>query len=192
MLDKINDIKLALTNKSYLSALALSLTLPDICGKIEYPHFKNKRGKRIVGKQYAAWFDNWVNQYYADNTGWTNDYTKAKNPYFTGEMCYSLRCSFLHDGNSDIKNWGDNEDTDFYYSYEFRLAVSGADSTGLSWVNQNNKELKLVKTKIVTVNIDKLCEYICLSAERYYGEKDPILFKDHKINFIDFNAFKTK
>lgn len=43
-------------------------------------------------------------------------HAKAKNPYFTGEMCYSLRCSFLHDGNSDIKNWGDKEDADFHYS----------------------------------------------------------------------------
>lgn len=187
MLDKIKDINLALTNKSYLSALALSLTLPDICGKIEYPHFKDKRGNRRVGKQYTAWFDDWVNQYYADNTGWTNDYTKAKNPYFTGEMCYSLRCSFLHDGNSNIKNWGDKEDADFYYSYVFRLAVSGADSSSLSWVNHTNNDSKIIKTKIVTVNIDKLCECICLASERYYREKDPVLFNDHKINIIDFN-----
>ncbi|WP_273832345.1 hypothetical protein [Guptibacillus sedimenti] len=42
MLDKIKDIKIALNNKSYLSALALSLTLPDICGQIEYPDLKKK------------------------------------------------------------------------------------------------------------------------------------------------------
>ncbi|MFY0781814.1 hypothetical protein [Peribacillus simplex] len=59
MLDKIKDINLALNNKSYLSALALSFTLPDICGKIEYPHFKSNSGKRKVGKQYAVWFDDW-------------------------------------------------------------------------------------------------------------------------------------
>jgi hypothetical protein len=163
LLDQIKDIKLALANKSYLSALALTLTLPDICGKIEYPHFKNRKGKRIVGKQY-----------------------------FTGEMCYSLRCSFLHDGNSDIENWGDKEDEDFYFSYEFRLAVGGADSVGLSWVNQTNEEIKLIKTRIVTVNVDKLCECICLSAERYYREKDPFLFKDNKINFIDYKSLKVK
>ncbi len=192
MLDKIKDINLALKNKSYLSALALSLTLPDICGKIEYPHFKDNRGNRKVGKQYVAWFDNWVNQYYADNTGWTKDYTKAKNPIFTGKMCYSLRCSFLHDGNSDIKDWSHKEDADFYYSYEFRLAVGGADSNGLSWVNQASNNLKIMKIKSVTVNIDKLCESICLAAENYYREKDPILFKDHKINFIDFNSLKTR
>jgi hypothetical protein len=191
LIEKIKDIKNALTNKSYLSALALSLTLPDICGKIEYPYLKNKRGNRNVGEQYAAWFDDWVNQYFTDNTGWTEDGSKANNPYFTGEMCYSLRCSFLHAGNSDIKNWCDKEDTDFHYSYEFELAVGGADKTGLSWVNPNNNNSKILKTKTVRVNIDKLCECICLSAEKYYREKDPNLFKDHKIHFIDFNSFKN-
>jgi hypothetical protein len=191
MLEKIKDIKLALNNNSYLSALALSLTLPDICGKIEYPHFKYENGRRNVGKQYATWFDDWVNQYYADPSGWTNDYSKAKNPIFTGEMCYSLRCSFLHDGNSDINNWGDKEDKNFHYLYDFRLAVGGADQTGVSWESKTNNYSKITKTKIVTVNIDTLCKFICRSAEKYYGVKDPTLFKDHKINFIDFNSFKA-
>jgi hypothetical protein len=192
LIEKIKDINLALNNKSYLSALALSLTLPDICGQIEYPDLKKKNGERNIREQYVAWFDDWVNQYFADNTGWTEDGSKANNPYFTGEMCYSLRCSFLHAGNSDIKNWGDKEDADFHYSYEFELAVSGADKTALSWVNPTNNHSKILKTKTVRVNIDKLCECICLSAEKYYREKDPNLFKDHKINFIDFNFFKTK
>ncbi len=185
MLDKIKDINLALKNKSYLSALALSLTLPDICGKIEYPHFKKRNGDRNIGKQYASWFDDWVNQYFADDTGWTEDFAKAKNPYFTGDMCYSLRCSFLHNGNSDIKNWGDKEDADFHYLYEFRLSVSGGvDTKSLSWDNQTNINSKIIKTKKVSVDIDKLCECICLAAERYYREKDPQLFKDHNINLI--------
>lgn len=192
MIEKIKDINLALTNKSYLSALALSLTLPDICGQIEYPDLKKKNGERNIRKQYVAWFDDWVNQHFADNTGWTEDGSKANNPYFTGEMCYSLRCSFLHAGNSDIQKWGDKEDADFHYSYEFELAVGGADKTGLSWVNPTNNNLKILKTKTVRVNIDKLCECICLSAEKYYREKDPNLFKDHKIKFIDFNSFKNQ
>ncbi|MEE6452663.1 hypothetical protein RAH41_19035 [Gottfriedia acidiceleris] len=186
MLDKIKDINLALNNKSYLSALALSLTLPDICGQIEYPDLKNNKGKRLVGKQYAAWFDDWVSHYYADNTGWTGD-GKAINPFFTGKMCYSLRCSFLHDGNTDIENWGDNEDADFYYSYEFELAaVGGADKIGSSWGHQPINNSKILMTKSVRVNIDKLCECIYRSAERYYLEKDPNLFKEHNINLIDF------
>ncbi|MGD7048587.1 hypothetical protein FZC83_07190 [Rossellomorea marisflavi] len=192
MLDKINDINLALNNKNYLSALALSLTLPDICGAIEYPHFIHKNGKRNVGKQYAAWFDNRANRYFADNTGWTKDYTRAKNPYFTGEMCYSLRCSFLHDGNSNIKNWDNKEDTDFFYSYEFELAIGGANSFGLSWATQSNNDSKIMKTKTVRVNIYTLCKSICVAADNYYREKDPILFKDHNIILIDFNSFKNR
>lgn len=73
MIEKIKDIDLALTNKSYLSALALSLTIPDICWQIEYPDLMKKNGERNIRKQYVAWFDNWVNQYFADNTGWTED-----------------------------------------------------------------------------------------------------------------------
>lgn len=187
MLDKIKDIKLALKNKSYLSALALSLTLPDICGEIEYPDFKYDNGKRNIGKQYATWFDDWVNHYYADDTGWIVDDAKAKNPLFTGKMCYSLRCSFLHAGNADIKNWGVEEDDNYRYAYEFRLAVSGADSRGVHWFNQADNNSKILKTNTVTVNIDKLCEYICLSAEKYYQKKDSNLFKDHNIKLIDYN-----
>ncbi|VXA96380.1 hypothetical protein [Bacillus altitudinis] len=187
MLDLIKDIENALRNKSYLSALALSLTLPDICGKIEYPQFKNKNGYRNVGEQYKMWFDNWVNHYYADNTWWTDDYSKAKNPYFTGEMCYSLRCSFLHAGNSAVKEWGEKEDDEHRYYYEFKLGIGGVDSFGSSWSSSVCNNGKIIKTKSVTINIDKLCEYICLAAKTYYKEKDASDFEKHNIDLIDFN-----
>ena len=38
--DFIKEIKDNLTRKNYLSALALALILPDICGKIAYPDMK--------------------------------------------------------------------------------------------------------------------------------------------------------
>ena len=41
----LNDIKIAKDNKAYLSALALALTIPDICGKIEY---KYKATKNVI------------------------------------------------------------------------------------------------------------------------------------------------
>lgn len=184
MLDKINDIKLALANKSYLSALALALTLPDICGKIEFPDFTHKNGKRNIGKQYVTWFDDWVNQYFADPTGWTDGYTKAKNPYFTGKMCYSLRCSFLHSGNIRIKDWDNSEDEEFYYAYEFRLTIGGADLSGSSWPHQPNNDVKVHKTRTVSINIEKLCQSLCRAAEHYYQNKDAALFKEHHIRLI--------
>lgn len=44
----VNDIENALKNKSYFSALAMSLALPDICGAAEYPN-ETSTAKRYMG-----------------------------------------------------------------------------------------------------------------------------------------------
>lgn len=48
--DILEDIKLAVDNKAYFSALALTLTIPDICGKIEYKNLNDK-------EKYIKWFN---------------------------------------------------------------------------------------------------------------------------------------
>ena len=47
ILDRVKEIEIAIANKMYQSALALALTLPDICGKAEM-HLKG--GKPLVEK----------------------------------------------------------------------------------------------------------------------------------------------
>ena len=42
----IKDIECALDNNAFLSALSLSLMLPDICGKAKYP--KEKIIKNVI------------------------------------------------------------------------------------------------------------------------------------------------
>ena len=50
MIDKIvSDIRNAIENDCYIAALALALTLPDVCGKAEYPNAGN-------GKRYKNWY----------------------------------------------------------------------------------------------------------------------------------------
>lgn len=193
LLDKINDIHLALDNNIYLAALALALTLPDICGAIEYPECKDKKGTRFGKKQYIAWFDNWVEHYYADTEGWTDDGEKAINPIFTGEMCYSLRCSFLHAGNSHIESWDrKEEDDDFYYAYTFGLALGGVDSVSASWSPQFDKMSKMKKTISIRIDVEQLCKNICRAANKYYEVNDSTLFEDHNINAIDHNIYPIK
>lgn len=70
MLEKIKDIEKAIICECYLAALALALTVPDICGEIEFPHIVREKGDRDVGGQYRAWFNKWVEPHYADDTGW--------------------------------------------------------------------------------------------------------------------------
>ena len=56
MINKIESIEKAIKYKCYLPALSLALTIPDICGQIEYPQFIYRNGNkeaRNVRKQYT-------------------------------------------------------------------------------------------------------------------------------------------
>lgn len=180
MLDKIESIRQALESKCYQPALALSLTLPDICGQIEYPDIKTS------GQRYRDWFDNWVNHRYADNTGWQEDENRALNPFFFGKMCWKLRCAFLHSGNSEIGNYGEKEDEHNRYSYNFELILSdGVNSFGEMWIHPQKDVDKLSKTKTVKIDVVELCKNICLSTEEYYSYKGKEAFEDHSIKIVD-------
>lgn len=90
----IKDIKGALDNNLYFSALALALTLPDICGLIMYPNLNSKA-------RYKKWYDEYIGQYEQSPLDENN---KATKPYFNGEACYSLRCAILHEGKNNIED----------------------------------------------------------------------------------------
>jgi hypothetical protein len=67
----------------------VSLTLPDICGKIQYP---NKSSKI----RYIEWFNKYISKKYIVQI------IDEKHTFLTAEDCYALRCSFLHEGTDDI------------------------------------------------------------------------------------------
>ena len=57
MIDRIvHEIRMALSHELYLSALALALTLPDTCGKAEYPN------EDYNGVRYKNWCSNMLLQ----------------------------------------------------------------------------------------------------------------------------------
>ena len=71
------EIQYALLAKFYYMAVAVSLTLPDICAALE-----SQSGK-TSGPQYKKW--------YRDNLAQTFH-------QMTDDDCYSLRCGVLHQG----------------------------------------------------------------------------------------------
>lgn len=75
----IDEITIALHEGLYLVALSAALTLPDVCGKAEYPNEK-------TGKRYK----NWCTQY-------------VKNAGLPADTIYALRCSLLHEGSAEAK-----------------------------------------------------------------------------------------
>lgn len=92
----VDDLKRARDNKAYLSALSLALTLPDICGKQEYYGTSNME----IRDMYIKWFDKWIYKYIeipkSENQEFNNYEELLK---FDGNVCYALRCEFLHSGN---------------------------------------------------------------------------------------------
>ena len=72
----IDEINIALNNQLYLTALTAALTLPDVCGKAEFPDKK-------TGDRYKSWFTKYVT-----------------NGGISADDVYALRCSLLHEGNA--------------------------------------------------------------------------------------------
>ncbi|MXP13316.1 hypothetical protein GRI44_00895 [Altererythrobacter confluentis] len=75
----LNDIERALDTRLWYAALAVTLSLPDICSLLELPPEEGWS----KGWKYAGWFDRNLAQYH---------------PEFTGGDCYKLRGGLLHNG----------------------------------------------------------------------------------------------
>ena len=75
-LDRIEEVELNIVDRRWQSALALALTLPDICGGIAFPeivkHYREgrvmldrqKNPTRDVGTQYIRWFDEYAGDHF--------------------------------------------------------------------------------------------------------------------------------
>jgi hypothetical protein len=77
----LDSIRAAVKDENWLAGLALTLMLPDICGKIETP-------KKCVGQRYARWWDK----------NFKDSYQYGPNDHVKGEEVYQLRCAYLHEG----------------------------------------------------------------------------------------------
>lgn len=141
-LKKIAEIETALETELYNCALALSLTLPDVCGKVEYPNELSSSAR------YKGWFSAHAIQFF---TAEPINLPKEEITWLSAEECWALRCAFLHAGNYDVehislknihihahKRYGEN------YSHMVR------DSQYADW------------------DVIELCRKLCLSAKKYY------------------------
>lgn len=172
----IKEINQCMDCDCLLAGLALALTLPDICGKAEYPSFK-------VGERYTRWYD--------ENVGITEKPPKSAQsdtemPYLSGEIVYSLRCQFLHQGTPNIEIERIKEDAckidDFtlllqkknsldIYSDSAAVFSCGADPDGKNPTHQ---------LRSYEVNVRRLCMILCACAEGYYKENAD------KFNFFQY------
>ena len=169
----INDIENSLKADCYFAALALALTLPDICGKAEYGDISCK-------KRYTKWYNKNMGQ---DEKCPTQPY-EQECPYMSGEVAYSLRNCFLHQGTPTVDKNKIREECCKIDRFILRLqkenpwiiASNSASVSNFGPHGYNGNAL----FREYTVDVRGFCKKLCLCAEGYY-QKNP-----EKFNFFNY------
>ena len=180
LLKLIDDINRAVDHECYFVALAVALTLPDICGKAEYPNEKSTK------RRYIQWYDENVGKFEKNPSN--NDV-----PYLSGEVVYSLRCSLLHQGNPNIES--DDIKEDVCKIDHFTLLIEKKNKFDIYMDTACVRESFLNEQRIVMpersydVNIRRLCMILSLTAKGYYNKcKDKFDFFNFRVIDIDKNS----
>lgn len=161
----VNDIENALKNKSYFSALAMSLALPDICGAAEYPN------ETSTAKRYIEWYNKYLGEYMSDDRG---------NPYLSGEIVYNLRNTFLHAGSPNIDS---NKIKDEANQLDRFILILG-DGTEI-WSATLFINTSIVKLRTMIVDVTYLCKTICDHSLWYYKNNTNKFHFDFSIDTQD-------
>lgn len=155
----LDDIERALKAECFFSALALALTLPDVCGKALYP--KTER----VGERYIKWCDEYLHCECQNDIG--------------GKIIYNLRNSFLHQSSPHVKNyklcdvnWLKEQEQEIEIDYnKSGFTIKFSKATGIYTeeyvIQQYDNERAVFNCKI---NGTGLCEHLISVARKCYRE----------------------
>lgn len=149
MKNKISEIKQALSLRMYNSALALALTLPAICAKVEFDDIEQDSQK------YIAWFDKHAIGKFTFRTNRIPDGKPSTIITIDGKTCYKLRCAVLHAGNFEAKKC----------KYE-KIIIHGHDQSSEIY------EHELFDGPNAHIDINKFCNLLCSAVEEYYDSFD--------------------
>lgn len=154
------DIIIALRAGAFRSALALSLTLPDICAHVEYCKEETKKD------DYVNWFNKYVehDEFHFPLPGFESN-------TLDGFVCYQLRCAVLHQGNTDVSSKTSIND--------FLLSLSLANNSTFEYKIKQVDDNQICQTKI---DVIKLCQILCKTALNYYdNHPNKVLFEKYSV-----------
>lgn len=150
----IDDIEKSIQNECFMAALALALTVPDICGKAEYPNAKT------TFERYTTWYEEFIGQYEKPIHPHAGDM-----PYLSGELVYNLRNAFLHQGNPNIDKKRVKEER--CKVDRFILTISKPHDGGFASMSIYGKNSPII-VRVLEVNIVNLCSKLVAVAKSYY------------------------
>ena len=163
----IREIREAQSRGLYLSALALALTLPDTCGKAEYPH------EKYTGNRYKDWCKNYVITDRCDSP------YGCDMPYLNEDVIYNLRNSLLHQSTPNVEQTKIKEERCRVDKFELIISDTNTANGDLSMVAYG-KDMRIVRREL-TIYISHLCYILCTAAEQYYKNNQ------EKFGFIQYS-----
>ena len=170
--EKINNIITAvqkdLTMDNYYSALVVAFTLPDITSKLQCPNQYTK-------KRYVKWFEDYMQKDYKRIVG-----VGSKEVVFlTGEDFYALRCSMLHQGETEIIN---QQARKHLSNFIFIKPDQ----------NTNNIIHRNMTKDVLQLQVDKFCEEIIEGTDKWLEQyKDNSDINDKAKDLIDIHEFNN-
>lgn len=153
MENTIKSIRKSLEDGNFLAALALALTIPDVCGHVEYPKAGN-------GNRYRDWFENFFDNAFNGPVTMSNPHNLPVPPRFNASDCYELRCAVLHSGNTDMKLTRVNFDR--FMLYRKIDVQSGV---------QFEEGKPQTEQKYIYLDVTRFCTLMCDVAQKYYNSR---------------------
>lgn len=132
----------AVTDGNLAAAIALALTLPDICASIDEPDSKVSRAP------YERWCSKWLVPSFTGTVG----PERSVHVFLGASDLYALRCAVLHDGSRDINRQRAQAALD---SFQFVVPPPGC----AVHLNQNGRVLQL--------QADTFVSQICRAVEAW-------------------------
>ncbi len=174
----INEVEKAIDAKSYLAALHMALSIPDMLGILAYPEFN--------GNKYIKWFDENVRNItfgylYSENpTGISDDC-----PKMCGEVCYALRCKLFHEGVNDIETKTKTKVriNEFVLSFDDEDFVKGNYAGNYyEFDKYDPKTNTCPEINYLYISCKGLCKEIVMAAKAFYKNHPDLDYPKLRIN----------
>ena len=183
-LDRIEEVELNIVDRRWQSALALALTLPDICGGIAFPEIvKHYRDGRVMLDRKKIRLGMWepsISVGLMNMQGITLNYQSDEKPYICGERCWQLRCEYLHQNKGFLN---DENNIRFHLGLNCGMSVCQLESMN---IQENGNDIR--------IDIEQFCLRMCMAAKSYYDkvhlEKDFSLYNTPVLDFIQVTQKK--
>lgn len=161
MLELLESIESSLKTKNFYAALAVALSIPDVCAGLRSPNGKT------TPPLYAKWFDDYLKSEYGSNAF-------VPEASLTGKDCYVLRCALLHNASDELPREGVKD-----VIQRIKLTAYGPHRVRMTGMRVSTSTGSTDVPDTLVISVTFLCQDICTAARAWLKDvaNDPDIQK---------------